>query len=91
MNTLDLIASIVIGAYLIGVVVKGNTKNLLTLAKRDRAFLKWAVALAILWYLYGIPELRGPVSLLIFAAILAFFMGNLSAIQGGVGMLWGKL
>lgn len=91
MNTLDLIASLVIGAYLIGVVVKGNTQKLLSLAKRDKAFLKWAIALAILWYLYNVPELKGPVGLLIFAALLAFFMGNLTAIQGGVSVLWNNL
>lgn len=78
MNTYDTLAGVALGVYLVLVAYNGNTKNMIDLAKRDRAFLQWAIALAILWYLYGIPELRGVVSML----ILTSFVG-LGLIAGG--------
>lgn len=70
MNIMDTLAGVSMGLYLLIVVVKGNTKDMLALASRDRGFLQWAIALGILWYLYSIPELRGPVSMLILAAFI---------------------
>lgn len=91
MNSLDLIASLVIGSYLIGAVVRGNTGPLLELAKRDKAFLKWAIAVAALYYLYGIPELQGAASLLIFAAFLGMVLVNFTNIKSGMSTFWNSL
>lgn len=70
MNAIDTLAGVAVGAFLLAVAVNGNSPELIELAKRDKAFLKWAIALGILMYLYSIPEIKGPVSLLIFAAFI---------------------
>lgn len=70
MNAMDTLAGVSFGFYLLMVVIKGNSKAMVELAYRDRGFLQWAIALGILWYLYGIPELKGPVSMLILAAFI---------------------
>lgn len=77
-STLDILSGTALGAYLVSVVVHGNSGALLTQAESDKAFLKWAIAVAILYWLYGMPELKGPVALLITTAFigLAFTTGN---------------
>lgn len=70
MNSLDTLAGVAIGCFLLAVAVRGNSSALIETAKHDRAFLKWAIAVGILMYLYGIPEIKGPIALLIFAAFL---------------------
>lgn len=96
MNSLDLIASIGVGAFLITVVFKGNTYKLLERMQSDKDFLKWAIALAALYYLYGIPELRGTIGLLITVAILAFFLNiagsqNFATFKSGFASLWNSI
>lgn len=91
MNSLDLIAALTIGSYLITAVVKGRTSELMRLAARDKAFIKWAIAVAALYYLYGIPELQGAASLLIFAAFLGMLLINFENIKSGMSTFWNTL
>lgn len=91
MNALDLLSSLVIGSFLITVVVRGNTKDLIDRAKEDKAFLKWAIAVGILYYMYSIPELKTTVGLIIFAAFIAFFMLNLNNIKSNASSIWTTL
>jgi chromate transport protein ChrA len=67
---LDTIAGLIIGVFLLTVAVKGNTKEMMALAKRDKAFLQWAIAVGILVYLYSIPSLKSTMGLLIAAAFI---------------------
>lgn len=91
MRSLDIIASILIGAYLLAVSLAGNSGELISQAKKDVGFLKWALALGVLWYLYGIKELRGVISLLIVGAIIGFLLIAGGKFTGGVSDLWAKI
>jgi hypothetical protein len=73
-DSLDVISGIAVGAFLLTVVVKGNSNALVEQAIADKAFLKWAVAIGILFYLRGVNDLRGPVTLLISAAFIGLFL-----------------
>lgn len=70
MSALDTLAGVALGGYLLTVAIRGNAKQMIDLAQRDKAFLQWAIALGILVYLYRMPELKGPISLLIAAAFI---------------------
>ena len=70
MSFLDTIAGLAVGAFLLAVAVQGNSKKFVETIKRDKAFLQWAVAIGILFYLYTIPELKGPIGMLIIAAFI---------------------
>lgn len=70
MNSLDTLAGISFGGFLLMVAVKGNTPAMFELAKRDKSFLQWAIAVGILMYLYKVPELKGIVSMLILLAFV---------------------
>lgn len=73
-DSLDVLSGIAVGAFLLIVVVRGNSTQLVSLAERDKAFLKWAVAVGILFYLRGVNALSGPVTLLITAAFVGLFL-----------------
>lgn len=73
-DSLDVISGAAIGVFLLAVVVKGNSPQLVTLAIRDKAFLKWAIAVGILFYLSGVKQLHSSVSLLITAAFVGLFL-----------------
>ena len=70
MNALDTLAGVSFGSYLLLVVVRGNTKQMIELANRDKSFLQWAIAVGVLMYLYKVPQLKGVVSMLIVLAFL---------------------
>jgi hypothetical protein len=72
-DSLDLIAGGAVGVFLLIVVVRGNSPQLVELAKRDKAFLPWVIALGVLFYLRGVKLLNGPVSELIAAALIGLF------------------
>lgn len=73
-DTLDVISGIAVGAFLLTVVVKGNSNALVQQAIADKAFVKWAIAIGILFYLRDVPDLKGPVTLLITAALIGLFL-----------------
>lgn len=81
MNALDLLAGLFAGGYMVGVVMRGKTPELMALAKRDSGFLKWAAALAVLFYLRSLPDLTGIADSLIAAAIFAFLLSNITPIR----------
>ncbi|HUW45816.1 MAG TPA: hypothetical protein VMW50_08470 [Dehalococcoidia bacterium] len=91
MSALDGISALLLGVYLLAVSVKGNSRRLMQLAERDKAFLPWIIALAVLLYLYRIPALKGPVSLLIAAALIAFGMQAGRPFSDKVAALWARL
>lgn len=70
MSSLDLIAAVALGFFLVSIATKGNSSQLIELAKRDKGYLQWAIALGILVYLYKQPELSGVMGMLIFAAFI---------------------
>jgi hypothetical protein len=73
-DSLDVVSGIALGVFLLTVVVKGNSPKLVELALRDKGFLKWAIAVGILFYLKGVKQLDGPVTLLIAAAFIGLFL-----------------
>lgn len=91
MKGLDLIAGVIIGGYLITVVTKGGTADLIKLAQRDKGFLKWAIALAVLFYLRDLPDASGIIDGLISAGIFAFLIGNVGEIQTNARELWAAI
>ena len=76
MSALDTIAGISFGGYLIAVAVNGNTAQLIETAKRDKGFLKWAIAVAILIYIYRLPGMAKPFTSIIFITFLGLFLQN---------------
>ena len=70
MTFLDTLSGFLIGTFLLTVAVKGNSAALIEKATRDKAFLQWAIAVAILVYLYSIPELKKSMGMVIAAAFI---------------------
>lgn len=88
MSTLDTLAGVVVGGYLITVAVNGNSKELISQAKKDRGFLKWAVAVGILIYAYKMPGMSEPITLMIVIAFLGLFLQNGNKIVNGASSFW---
>lgn len=88
---LDAAAGIFIGLFLLSVAVKGNTGDMIALAKKDKAFLQWAVAVGILMYLHSIPSLQGPVRWLIVMAFIGLGITKLSTIKTNMANFWNTL
>ena len=81
MNALDLLAGLVVGGFLVGVVAKGKTPDLIALAKRDSDFLKWGAALAVLFYLRSLPSMNGIADSLIAGALLSLLIAYATPIR----------
>lgn len=90
-STLDILSGAALGAYLISVAAHGNSSALLAEATQDKAFLKWAIAVAILYWLYSVPALKGPVSLLIAAAFIGLAFTSGTAISAQASSFWQSL
>lgn len=90
-STLDVLSGAALGAYLIAVAAHGNSSTLLTYAANDKAFLKWAIAVGILYWLYSMPALKGPVSLLIAAAFIGLAFTSGTAITAQAKSFWTSL
>jgi hypothetical protein len=88
---LDTLAGIIIGVFLLTVASKGKTPEMVALAKRDKAFLQWALAVGILVYLRGIPALAEPVKWLIGLSFLGLFLGKYSDIEKNARIFWDSL
>lgn len=88
---LDTIAGITLGLFLLSVAVKGNTKKMIDLAKRDKAFMQWAIAVGILAYLHGIPELRSTVRMLIVLAFVGLGLSKQDSIKENGLKFWQSL
>lgn len=88
MNSIDLIAGGAVGGYLLTVAIKGNTSRFFELAKRDKAFLKWGIAVAILGYLYTLPNLHQAVGFIIAMAFLGLFLTKGTEIVQGIDNFW---
>ncbi len=90
-STLDVMAGLGVGAFLLIVAVKGNSSQLVTLAEQDKGFLKWAIAVGILYYLRGIPELHESITLLIAAAFVGLFLLSGPQIAQQAESFWNSL
>lgn len=88
---MDVMAGLVVGIFFVTVAAKGNSQQALQLAIKDKAFLKWAIAVGLLNYLRGIPNLRGPVTLLITAAFIGLFLLSGSSISAEAKKFWASL
>lgn len=88
---LDTLAGVLFGLFLLSVATKGNTQQMIALAKRDKAFVQWAVAVGILIYLNGIPALSGPVKWLILLAFLGLGLTRGEAIKDNLGAFWAQI
>lgn len=91
MSALDTVAGCAVGGYLVIVAVKGNSKALIAQAKKDRGFLKWAIAVGILAYAYKMPGMSEPITLIIAIAFLALFLENGAKITSQAAQFWNSL
>jgi hypothetical protein len=91
MSALDTIAGITVGGFLIAVAVNGNSQKLIDQAKADKAFIKWAVAVGIALYMYKIPGMAQPVTMVIAAAFIALFLKNGTKIANQANAFWDSL
>jgi len=85
------LAGILIGAFLIKVSTAGKSKEMMTLAVRDKAFLKWFIAIVILMYIRSFPQLHKIGSELIGAAFLGFLLLNITTIKTELSKVWSNL
>jgi hypothetical protein len=90
-SALDTIAGVAVGGYLIAVAVNGNSQLLIDQAIADRGFIKWAVAVGIALYMYKIPGMAEPVTMIIVAAFLALFLKNGTKIAEQATAFWDSL
>jgi hypothetical protein len=91
MSTLDTLASLAVGGYLVSVAVNGNGDKLIAQAKKNKGFVKWAIAVGIAVYAYKIPGMQEPVSLIIFMAFLGLFLENGTRIAQQATQFWNSL
>ena len=91
MKGIDTLASMLLGAYLLAVAGQGNAQKLLNQAKIDKGFLQWAAAIAILRYLYTIPELKGVTTALMTVAVVAFLIKAGTPFSQAVSKVWNSL
>lgn len=91
MSALDTIAGIALGGFLVSVAINGNSAALIEQAKKDKDFLKWAIAVGVLTYAYKIPSMAEPVTLVIFIAFLALFLRNGEKIAVEMSSFWNSL
>lgn len=88
---LDTLAGLLIGAFLLTVAVRGNSGKLVDLAKRDHAFLQWAIAVGVLYYLYNVPQLHDVMGWLIVLAFLGLFLTSGPKIAEQATNFWHSL
>lgn len=91
MNSIDTLAGIVLGVFFLAVAVQGNSSKMIDLAKRDKSFLQWAIALGVLLYLHSIPELKGVMSMLIFISLVGLAITSLGPISQNAQAFWASL
>lgn len=93
MGTANGIAALALGAYLLVVVARGNAGQLYTLIKSEAGFIKWGVAVTIVWYLSTRPEMGelGTGLIAIAALGLAIKVANDPTIISGVARVWNAL
>lgn len=93
MGTANGVAAIALGAYLLVVVAQGNARALFALIKQETGFIKWGVAVAILWWLSTRPEMGelGAGLLAIVILGLAIKIANDPTILSGVTAAWNAL
>lgn len=91
MSALDTAAGVGVGVFLIAVAVNGNSSALIEQAKKDRGFIKWAVAVGIAFYAYRIPGASKPVTMIIGAAFFALFLKNGTKIAEQADAFWQSL
>lgn len=91
MSALDSIAGVTIGGYLVAVAINGNSQDLLAQMKKDKAFLKWAIAVGVLGYAYSLPDMAEPIAIIIFMAFLALFLENGTKISAQADKFWSLL
>jgi hypothetical protein len=73
-DSLDVLAGVAVGTFLLAVVVRGNSTQLVTLAEQDKSFLPWAIAVGVLFYLRSVKVLQGPLTEIIAAAFIGLFL-----------------
>jgi hypothetical protein len=91
MSALDTIAGVGAGCYLLAVAVNGNSKALIETAKRDKGFIKWAIAVAILLYAMRYKQMAEPVAMIIATAFLGLFLKNGTKIAEQANSFWRTL
>jgi hypothetical protein len=91
MNSIDSLAGIAVGGFLMTVAVKGKSGDMLELMKRDKGFIKWAFAVSVLGYLYTIKSLHESVGMLIALGFIGLFLLKGNEISKGAQNLWSIL
>lgn len=91
MSALDTMSGIAVGGFLLMVAVKGNSSALVAQAEADKSFLKWGAAVAILYYLRGIPDITGIMDMLIVAAFIGLAIEAGPNIKQNAQSFWQSL
>lgn len=91
MNALDLGSTILAGLFLTNVAWKGNSSKLIELAKRDKSFLAWGGSVAVLKYMYDIPELRDFTYAMGGLIFMGFAYRNFDKIMGNSKKIFSEL
>lgn len=86
-------AAVALGAYLLIVIARGNATALYALLQKETGFIKWGVAVALLWYLSTRSEMGNLGTGLLTLAVLGVAMKVTSdpAILGAIERAWNRL
>jgi len=92
MNNTDAVAGIFFGLFLVATVMHGNSGVLVKYAKRDVAFVKWAIAIALLILIRNNSgNDRSLVNLLIIGAFVALGLNAGPSIAKNASAFWQSL
>jgi hypothetical protein len=87
------IAAVAVGAFILTALVKGNGSQLWTMVKGETGFIKWGIAVAIIWWIATRKEFGSIGPMLIFVAVIgvAFKIATDPTIMSGITNAWNAL
>ena len=80
--------AIIIGIYILTVVSRGNSSALIATIQDNVGFVKWVLALGILYFLSKTRTFGPAVSPLLAVAGVAFALNSLPKLQSQFGQFW---
>lgn len=88
-------AALAVGAYILVAIFRGNGAQLWTLIKGEAGFIKWGIAVALLWWIANLPEFKntglGPSLIGVMILGMAFKIADDPTILNSIKATWNAL
>lgn len=87
------IGAIAIGAFLLTAIIRGNGSQLATLLKGEGGFIKWSIAVGILWFIATRKDIGpiGPALITVVVLGVAIKLANDPTLLSGITGTWNAL